>query len=497
MYSKTVSHISAASKMRFPVLLKVTERGLSPIRTDVAVPWTSMQHEGQVRYTLEQINIRSMLPEETYWEDSLPDSSRLGLALRDQGIEALFISAGLYRRTVEKIMGRVTEGAIEPGRRYHTQVAVHKMEGELPHMDAKITVERSPEWLLKISGSYLGRVRPTMTGTMDFLPAMLLDEIGLGGTALAGPPRIDYLKADEVELKRRLAGLYDSNISDVARRGMFFALARAAIAGGKAIMAVHERGDFMTFTKDGATVSDDKARKEISKGFKTEADDASHAAIAGILGEKDHYGIPIIYEEKSDWSRSGIRKGTYISVDEMDGTGRFIKRKPGFMVLTQQVENGQPLVSVNFDPANNSLFWAVAGNGSFIDGERVALAPRQSVALDIARVIVCGRDKERPENANYWKFMLGRFGDRLTAGLATGSRIAGILKGEFDVFVNKGSEELQIWDLGMVLNLREAGGIATRKDGSELDFTQPGITGDIVCSINPGLHKQVLNLLLE
>lgn len=58
-----------------------------------------------------------------------------------------------------------------------------------------------------------------------------------------------------------------------------------------------------------------------------------------------------------------------------------------------------------------------------------------------------------------------------------------------------GLEKLHVWDLSMVLNLIEAGGVATRKDGSEIDFTKPGEIGDLICSSNSELHRQVLEIV--
>ena len=204
------------------------------------------------------------------------------------------------------------------------------------------------------------------------------------------------------------------------------ALRNAVLAGGRAIMGVHDSGDFKVFTKEGTEVSSDEARKQISTRYKTEADEASHEAIVQVVGERTYKGIPLIFEE-TDWDKA--TQGTYISFDEMDGTGRFIKRKPGFMVLGQYVENGIPVVSVNYDPVNDKVFYAIKNEGSFIDELQVHLC--QTADLQNARVIVNGRDKERPENADYWKFMQQHFGDRLSAGLATGSRMAAMLEGKF------------------------------------------------------------------
>jgi len=300
---------------------------------------------------------------------------------------------------------------------------------------------------------------------------------------------IDYLSLDERALKEELHAFYDKEIADQSKKDIFLALAISSIAGGKAIMKIHERDDFKIFAKSGKEVSGEDAFKKISSNYTTEADKASHNAIVQILGENYH-GIPIIFEE-ANWTHA--QHGTYISVDEMDGTGRFIKRKPGFTVLTQHVENGNPIVSANFDPVANALFVAIKNKGSYVNAARVQ--PDRIVNLDAAHVIINGRDKEKPENADYYAFMKNSFGDRLSAGMATGSRIMGVLNGKYDLVVNGGSEELHVWDLAMILNLTEAGGIATRIDGSPIDFMKPGITEDLVCSITPALHSEVLSFL--
>ena len=73
--------------------------------------------------------------------------------------------------------------------------------------------------------------------------------------------------------------------------------------------------------------------------------------------------------------------------------------------------------------------------------------------------------------------------------------MAAMMEGKYDAFVNNGSEQLHIWDLGMVLNILEAGGIATRKDGSPLDFQKPGVIDDFICSANPRLHEQLVQVV--
>ena len=267
-------------------------------------------------------------------------------------------------------------------------------------------------------------------------------------------------------------------------------LKSAVLAGGNAVKRVYERDDFKVFTKGGVLVDGEKAKKEISTKYKTEADDASHLAIVKIMGERSHSGIPLMFEE-GDWRQ--VVEGSYISFDELDGTGRFIKRKPGFMVLSQFVDEGKPVASANFDPVGGILFHSLSGEGSFMGEKRIILP--SDMDIKSARVIVNGRDKERPENSKYWEFMSAAFGERLDAGLATGSRMAAILTGRYDAVVNFGSEELHIWDLGMALNLLEAGGAISRKDGSPIDFQRPGVIGDLVCCSNPKLHEQIIALL--
>ncbi|MDP2750682.1 MAG: inositol monophosphatase family protein [Nanoarchaeota archaeon] len=273
---------------------------------------------------------------------------------------------------------------------------------------------------------------------------------------------------------------------------IYLALRNAVIAGGKAIMDVHDRDDFRIFTKQGVEVQDQTARKEISTNYTTEADLASHRAIAQIVGEECHKGIPLIFEETYNGQAT---RCTYISFDEMDGTEKFIKREPGFMVLSQYIENGIPVVSVNYDPINDKLFYAIKGEGSFINDSKIKLSLTASIRN--ARVIVSARDKEKPENADYWKFMQSNFGERLFSGLATGSRMAAVLSGDYDCFVNNTSESLHVWDIGMTLNISEAGGLVSRKDGSPIEFQKPGFIDGLVCSANVALHEEMIQLLMQ
>lgn len=295
----------------------------------------------------------------------------------------------------------------------------------------------------------------------------------------------------EILLGRALC-YYENNIGDHPKRNLLISLTKAAISGGLAINEIKRKNKIEIFSKEGNKVSNKNFEQEKGANFVTEADLACHTAITKILGKESFQGIPLVFEESNSQS-TAYKAQTYISIDELDGTGSLIRGEPGAMVLLQYIYEGEPELSVNFDPSTERIFYAIKGIGSFINHEKIT--SKNLHTLKTAKIILNGRDKRLETNKEYWDYMKQIFGDKLDAGLATGSRIANILLGTYDVFINTGADTLREWDLGMILNLIEAGGVATRKDGTPLDFSSNTVTSDLVCSNNKKLHNEILQFL--
>lgn len=77
--------------------------------------------------------------------------------------------------------------------------------------------------------------------------------------------------------------------------------------------------------------------------------------------------IPILCEEIEESHDYKIRKEwkTFWCVDPVDGTKEFLARNGEFTVLVGLVHNGEPILGVVGVPAQNTIYWAKKGCGSW------------------------------------------------------------------------------------------------------------------------------------
>lgn len=123
----------------------------------------------------------------------------------------------------------------------------------------------------------------------------------------------------------------------------------AAIAGGKEIIEIYEKGFEVEYKEDDSPL--------------TIADKNAHLKIKSFL---DNTGIPILSEEgkhedfakRKDWNQLWI-------VDPLDGTKEFVKRNGEFTVNIALIENGTPIAGVIYVPVQEMLYFGEVGEGTY------------------------------------------------------------------------------------------------------------------------------------
>jgi len=169
-------------------------------------------------------------------------------------------------------------------------------------------------------------------------------------------------------------------------------------------------------------------------------------------------------------------------VDPIDGTRDYIRNRPGWSVSIALVEGGVPVIGVLEAPARGESWTAVAGQGAWRNGVRLAASTRTEFAG--ARV---------PTDA------LPRVDQDLTMVDKPNSialRIAMVAAGEADLVasIRWGHE----WDIAAaVVIAREAGAAATDAFGGVLRFnsTKAEAFGVLACA--PGIHRAAVKRLRE
>lgn len=197
----------------------------------------------------------------------------------------------------------------------------------------------------------------------------------------------------------------------------------------------------------------------------TEADKAGEAFLAPalrslitgslVVGEEAASTDPTVLGQLSD-------DGIVWLIDPLDGTSNFASGISPFAIMIALVRSGDTVASWILDPVADQLSVSEKGSGSWINGERItASEDTPELALMNGAVLRRFLPQKLAEHVNAVE---GRF-----ANLSLGSKCAG-----FDYpSIATGAMDFALywrtlpWDHAPgVLFLQEAGGLATRPDGS-------------------------------
>lgn len=193
-----------------------------------------------------------------------------------------------------------------------------------------------------------------------------------------------------------------------------------------------------------------------------------------------------IYAEES--GEHNIKSEYQWIIDPLDGTTNFIQGIPLFAVNIALVKNKDILLSVTFDPTRNELFYAEKGKGAFLNGKKISMTKRDSLA---SCVLATGIPYKAGQNVyeyieNFATFIQNCAGIRRMGSAAID--LAYLACGRFDGFWEY---DLKPWDIiPGVLLVQEAGGICSDNKGSNNYWE----TGNIVAS-TPNIHKSMLEIL--
>ena len=230
----------------------------------------------------------------------------------------------------------------------------------------------------------------------------------------------------------------------------------------------------------------DRPREVSLKGridLVTDADKAAEERILHLLEERAP-GVAELAEE-SGAHGSGAAKARFI-VDPLDGTTNYAHGIPLFACTVAVEVKGQVVAGCTVDPVRGERFRAVRGGGAWLGralfdkpgGQRPQSEPperRLSVAKaeQIGNAVICtGFPYDHRERLSETLDAFGRFTELARGSRRLGSAaldLAYVAAGRLDLFYEQG---LHPWDVaaGQLL-VEEAGGLATRFDGSALTLT--------------------------
>lgn len=219
------------------------------------------------------------------------------------------------------------------------------------------------------------------------------------------------------------------------------------------------------------------------KSFVTKADKEADELIINLIKEK-FPSHQIITEENGTIGEKN--EYTWV-IDPLDGTLNFTRGIPLFATSIAVIKNGDPIISVVYNPITNTLFQAEKGKGAFWNGEKMQVSDIEKIEESI---ISMGRARD-PENKAKTLGFYNKFYGKLKSQRVLGTaalELAFVASGRLEGFISVG---LNSWDTyGGVLLIVEAGGKVTDYSGKDWDSSMKHFFAS-----NGKVHEKVLDLI--
>ncbi|MDP8254999.1 MAG: inositol monophosphatase family protein [Candidatus Alcyoniella australis] len=218
----------------------------------------------------------------------------------------------------------------------------------------------------------------------------------------------------------------------------------------------------------------------------TDADRGSEELICSAIAL--HYPQHEIISEETARNIEG-REYQWV-VDPLDGTVNYAHGLRAFCVSIALLENGEPLLGVVHHPAQSETFWALRGQGAYVNSQRISVSPeprldRSLLATGFPYDI---RNTAQTNLDHFLKFSICSQAVRRIGSAALD--LAWVAAGRFEGFWEL---KLKIWDMAAgVLLVSEAGGQVSDFGGDKLNLFEPFIVAS-----NGLIHEQMIKLLAQ
>ena len=124
-------------------------------------------------------------------------------------------------------------------------------------------------------------------------------------------------------------------------------------------------------------------QRKVDGSVLTEADVAAQNALFQRLQKIAPY--PVLGEEMTEAEQHDVwdlGDEGFWCVDPIDGTSNFVNGLPFFAISVALVRNRKSVLGVVYDPSADEAFYAVEGQGAFMNGERL---PLKSPPMELSR----------------------------------------------------------------------------------------------------------------
>jgi fructose-1,6-bisphosphatase/inositol monophosphatase family enzyme len=205
--------------------------------------------------------------------------------------------------------------------------------------------------------------------------------------------------------------------------------------------------------------------------------------------------VAVVGEEAVAADKSVLDKlsGPCWIIDPLDGTANFTEGKEPFGIIVALADAGKAVAGWIYDPNSDRLCHAKAGEGAFVDGERVTSKPtgKDQPVVAVSRMFLT------PEQVATVEAKLAPHYTLVDIPRCAAEQYPRLGLGENDVSSFKRTLP---WDHAAgVLWLNEAGGKAARLDGSEYRVDEHGERGDfkgLVGASSPAIWDEFVERVL-
>lgn len=216
----------------------------------------------------------------------------------------------------------------------------------------------------------------------------------------------------------------------------------------------------------------------------TKADLESESMIRNLL-QKSFPNYSFLGEETGQ----SEKESDYLwVVDPLDGTTNYSFLNPFFDISVALVYKSKPIMGVVFSPPQNELFYAVKGEGAYLNDARIRVSERKFADSIIA--FCHGRDQQSIKRMINAFSRIKPVNNKIRQLGAAALELCYVACGRIDAFFMVG---LNPWDVAAGATiLKEASGKISDFSGKEFTLASKDILGS-----NISIHQKLLDILAQ
>ena len=177
-------------------------------------------------------------------------------------------------------------------------------------------------------------------------------------------------------------------------------------------------------------------------------------------------------------------------IDPIDGTSNYLRGYPQFCVSIAQLENGEPMHGVIYDPMRNEIFTASKGSGAFLNDRRLRIGQRTSLSGAVISTGFAPRERKRIRPQLDAIAEVLQEAEDIRRGGSAALDLAWVACNRTDGYFEAG---VKVWDVAAgALLVREAGGRCVDFDGGT-DY----LNGGRIVAANLKLSEQLQKIMVS